>query len=600
MSERVVPPSGATNFLTSTGADLGRHLWWGERALCLWWGGGLSSFTSARRAAYLGGPSSAADPMDPDLRSAQQARDLLRQAHAAQKRFATTEQDAVDRIVEAMCEAGAGQAERLGRLAFEETGFGRPESKREKNLFATRTLGERMRGMRTAGIIEKSSDGAVWKVATPMGVVAALVPSTNPTATAMYKAVIAAKARCGIVMSPHPRAQGCTGEALRVVAEAAVGAGAPEGLFGCLTEGTLAGTDALLEHEYADVILATGGAAMVRAAYSKGKPAYGVGSGNVPVWVDRSADLAKAAADILTGTAFDWGTLCSTERSVVADLPVRDRLKDELQQRGGHFCSPGEADKLRRTVAPGGRLNVETVGQSPRRIAELAGFAVPATATALLAEVEAVGPEEPLSMETLSPILSFYTADGWQAGCERCIEVLRFGGIGHTLAVHARSERVIERFALEKPSMRIVVNTVAALGSVGMTTALFPAMTLGPGTLGGSITSDNISPLHLLNVKRVAFETAPFNESASGAPTLGRGTPRPHERPPEPTAAPRAADWIEEIEQRLRTRAGDAAPSPAAPKRTTERSAEPKPPGRASGLPMPDAEIDRLVQQFRR
>ncbi len=539
--------------------------------------------------------------MDADLRSIQQARDLLHRAHTAQKLFAPFDQERVDRIVAAMCEAGAAEAMRLGQEAHNETGFGRPESKREKNLFATRTLHERMRGMRTAGVIEKSDDGTIWKVATPMGVVAALVPSTNPTSTAMYKAIISAKARCGIVMSPHPRATACTAEALRVVAEAAYGAGAPEGLFGCMTEVSLEGTNELLEHKHADVILATGGGAMVRAAYSKGKPAYGVGSGNVPAYVDRSANLSKAAADILTGTAFDWGTLCSTERSVVADMPIRDKLKVELQQHGGYFCSPDEKDKLRRTVAPDGRhLNVDIVGQSPMRIAEMAGFAVPDTTTALIAEVDIVGRAEPLSMETLSPILSFYTNDGWQAGCERCIEILNFGGIGHTLAVHAQSENVIERFALEKPSMRIVVNTVAALGSVGLTTALFPAMTLGPGTLGGSITSDNISPMHLLNVKRVAFETAPLNTSQGEARAVSQPAPSPR-RFDAPTGS-NGADWIEEIEHRLRARAGNAAspPSPAQVPPADVAEAKREAPASSSGLPVPEVEIDRLVKRFRK
>ena len=544
--------------------------------------------------------------MDSDLRSVQQARDLLVRAHKAQKQYASFSQEQVDRIVDAMVEAGANEAARLGQEAHDETGFGKAESKREKNLFATRTLQERMRGMRTAGIIEKTDDGKVWRVATPMGVVAALVPSTNPTATAMYKAIISAKARCGIVMSPHPRAKDCTADALRVVAEAAYAAGAPEGLFGCMTEVTLEGTNEILEHKLTDVILATGGGAMVRAAYSKGKPAYGVGSGNVPAYVDRSANLAKAAADILTGTSFDWGTLCSTERSVVADLPIRDKLKSELKQRGGYFCSDDETAKLRKTVAPDGRhLNVDIVGQSPKRIAEMAGFSVPDDTKALIAEVDAVGREEPLSMETLAPVLSFYVADGWQAGCDTCIEILHFGGIGHTLAVHAESQNVIERFALEKPSMRIVVNTVAALGSVGLTTALFPAMTLGPGTIGGSITSDNISPLHLLNVKRLAFETAPLN-SAQGEPLAAsqsseRSAPRPASSARRPAAASGTSgkSWMDEIEARLRDRAGNAASS-AAPAGGDGGPLKPEMKPSASVLPMPDAQISKLVQRFKK
>lgn len=449
--------------------------------------------------------------MDLDLQSVQQARELVLRAKKAQKQFAQADQQTVDRIVAAMAKAGEAAAEPLARSANEETGFGRVDSKTTKNLFATRILHERMAGMKTCGIIRKLEDDTIWEIATPMGVVAALVPSTNPTSTAMYKAIIAAKARCGIVMSPHPRAKRCTAEALEVVAKAAYQAGAPEGLFGCMTQVSLEGTNALLEHPDADVILATGGSAMVKAAYSKGKPAYGVGSGNVPVYVDRSADVGKAAADLLTGTSFDWGTLCSTERSVVADYPVKAKLVEALKREGGYFLSDDEKDKLRRFLLRKGQLNVEQVGQAPHRIAAMAGFRAPSDARALIAEVQEVGKSEPLSMETLSPILSFYTVDGWQAGCNRCIEILNFGGIGHTLALHATSQHVIEAFALQKPSMRIVVNTVAALGSVGYTNRLFPAMTLGPGTLGGSITSDNISPMHLLNVKRLAFETNPMN-----------------------------------------------------------------------------------------
>jgi len=443
--------------------------------------------------------------------------------------------------------------------------------------------------------------------------VAALVPSTNPTATAFYKAIISVKARCGIVMSPHPRAVRCTVEATRVVAEAAVAAGAPEGLVACLGADhaiTLAGTDALLEHELTDVILATGGGAMVRAAYSKGKPAYGVGSGNVPAYVDRSANVDKAAADILTGTSFDWGTLCSTERSVVADSPIRSRLLDALRARGGHVCSAEETQKLRAVIKPGGRFNTDIVGQSPRRIAEMAGFSVPESSKALIAEVSDVGPGEPVSMETLSPILSFYVADGWEAGCARCIEILEFGGIGHTLALHATADRVIEQFALRKPSMRIVVNTVAALGSVGMTTALFPAMTLGPGTVGGSITSDNVTPMHLVNLKRVAFETAPLNDDAgqaiSGTGDGGRGTGRT--RAAAPASAPRReaprrgqpsgdGSWMDEIEARLVARAGNppsAVPKSAAP------SARPAGAPAASALPLPETQVTALIDRFKK
>ncbi len=560
--------------------------------------------------------------MDLDLQSVQQARELVLRAKKAQKQFAQADQQTVDRIVAAMAKAGEAAAEPLARSANEETGFGRVDSKTTKNLFATRILHERMAGMKTCGIIRKLEDDTIWEIATPMGVVAALVPSTNPTSTAMYKAIIAAKARCGIVMSPHPRAKRCTAEALEVVAKAAYQAGAPEGLFGCMTQVSLEGTNALLEHPDADVILATGGSAMVKAAYSKGKPAYGVGSGNVPVYVDRSADVGKAAADLLTGTSFDWGTLCSTERSVVADYPVKAKLVEALKREGGYFLSDDEKDKLRRFLLRKGQLNVEQVGQAPHRIAAMAGFRAPSDARALIAEVQEVGKSEPLSMETLSPILSFYTVDGWQAGCNRCIEILNFGGIGHTLALHATSQHVIEAFALQKPSMRIVVNTVAALGSVGYTNRLFPAMTLGPGTLGGSITSDNISPMHLLNVKRLAFETNPMNgevgkgrkgereKGGKGGGEKGRKSGR------ELAASSKAgSSWMDEIEARLLARAGNPGTkrSEASAKsdcgcaskvactcegKKDVPAVEEK--AVASALPLSEARIAELIQQFRK
>ena len=540
--------------------------------------------------------------MDQDLRSIQQARDLVQRARAAQERYKTFTQAQVDRIVAAMAEAGEQAAERLGRMAHEETGFGRVESKKIKNLFATKILHERMAGMKTAGVIRKLENDTIWEIATPMGVVAALIPSTNPTSTAMYKAIIAAKARCGIVMSPHPRATACTAEALKVVAEAAYAAGVPDGLFGCMTEVSLRGTNALLEHPETDVILATGGGAMVRAAYSKGKPAYGVGSGNVPVYVDRSADIDKAAADLLYGASFDWGTLCSTERSVVADYPIKARLVEAMKREEAYFLNAEEKEKLRAVVLHKGRLNVEQVGRSPHHIATMAGFLVPQSTRALVVEVDIVGKGEPLSMETLSPILAFYTVDGWQAGCDRCIEVLQFGGIGHTLGIHSTSEHVIEAFALQKPSMRIVVNTVAALGSVGYTNRLFPSMTLGPGTIGGSITSDNVSPMHLLNIKRLAFETNPINPS-EGKSQGGRGKRGSG-------ALGSSKSWMDEIEARLLARAGNPSTSaPAsdggtrpttAPAPAASASSTPSTPPAATTLPLPDTQIAALIERFKK
>lgn len=538
--------------------------------------------------------------MDTDLTSIQQARRLVARAREAFSSWHSFDQDAVDHVVREMARAGEKAASDLARLAHEETGFGRVDSKTEKNLFASRTLLGQIEGMRTCGIIDRS--GPVWEVASPMGVVAALIPSTNPTSTALYKAIISAKARCAIVMSPHPRSARSTAEALRVVADAAYRAGAPEGLFGCLTEISIEGTNALLEHPGTDLIIATGGSAMVRAAYSKGKPAYGVGSGNVPVYVDRSADIEKAGRDIVYGASFDWGTLCSTERSVVADVPIATALKGAMRSAGACFLNDRETEALRTLVATNGTLNINQVGQSPQRIAELAGFEVAASTRVLVAEVTDIGPDEPLSRETLSPILSWYRADGWKAGCDACKRILAHGGMGHTLGLHARKESVIEAFAEEKPAMRIVVNSVTALGSVGHTTSLFPAMTLGPGTLGGSITSDNISPLHLVQIKRVAFETQPVHEGRAPATTPRQGMAAVDRQ------RTKVSPWMEKIEARLRERAGSKPAQPRAkpadatitlasdPASEPASVAAPSPPPGTSALS--DASIQQLIEKF--
>ena len=545
--------------------------------------------------------------MDNDLHSIQQARTLLRKARKAWESYHAFDQEKVDAIVRAMVRAGMDASERLAVMAVEETGFGRVESKIQKNLFATRTLAERMHGMKTCGIIGTTDEGRVWEVAGPMGIVAALVPSTNPTSTAIYKAIIAAKARCGIVLSPHPRAKDCTLEALRVVATAAYRAGAPEGLFACMTEISVEGTHALMGDPETNVILATGGSAMVKAAYSMGKPAFGVGSGNVPVYVDRSADVNKAAADILYGVSFDWGTLCSTERSIVADQPALARLKEALKAEGAYFLDDAEAELLRRYAVPGGRLNIDQVGKAPVEIARAAGFQVPDNTRALVAEVSEVGKQEPLSMETLSPILSLYVEDGWQAACERCKAILDFGGIGHTLGIHAGNDRIVREFALQKPAMRIVVNSVCALGSVGYTTALFPAMTLGPGTIGGSITGDNISPLHLINIKRVAFETSPVNP-----PQHSRKKPAelPRQNQPLPTftpatepSAPTAA-WMVSMDAQLRERTnGKRSPQVRVERPSTTTSNLPAPPDEApaaSESHLAPEQIDAIAARFRK
>jgi acetaldehyde dehydrogenase (acetylating) len=326
----------------------------------------------------------------------------------------------------------------------------------------------------------------------------------------MNKVLMALKARNAIVIAPHPAAVNCCVETARLMNQAAVEAGAPDGLIHCMSEVTLPGTDELLSHKYTALILATGGGGMVRAAHSKGKPAYGVGPGNVPVYVDRSADLEKAARYIVGSKAFDNSLICATEQSVIADRPIAARLKDLMQAQGAHWVSPREAEALRGILFfPDGTIDASSVGKSPQYLAAKAGFQIPDSARILVADLQSVGREEPLSREKLTPVLGFYVAEGWEAGCDRCLELIAFGGRGHSLIIHATNEEVIYAFGLEKPVFRIGVNTMGTLGMIGYTTGITPSLTLGSGGVGGAITGDNINVHHLYNIKRLAFEITP-------------------------------------------------------------------------------------------
>ena len=488
--------------------------------------------------------------LDKDLQSIQEVRDLLQKAKAAQLEFRNYSQEQVDRIVKAMADAGYADAARLGRLASEETGFGKPEDKQKKNEFATRRVWESIKDLKTVGVIAEDTEKRVLKIAEPMGVVAALIPSTNPTSTVMFKAIISVKARNACVASPHPRAVKCTNEAMNVIRDAAEKAGAPKHLMACLSTPTIEGTNELMRHKLTAVILATGSNPMVRAAYSSGKPAFGVGSGNVPAFIERTANISKAVADIISGKQFDYGVLCSTESALVCDAPIKNQVVEECKRRNAYFVAGEEKEKLSRLMFDQrGAINPDMVGRSPVFIAQKAGITVPSATTVLIAEMQGVGREYPLSREKLSPVLSFYTEDGWRDACHRCIELLEFGGIGHTLVIHSKDDDIIMKFALEKPAFRILVNTQAALGAVGYTNGLEPSMTLGPGTLGGSIISDNITARHLINVKRLAFETHPINpESPSQVPMDGvHGT--------RVTMPP--SSWMDEIDKRIVLKAGN-------------------------------------------
>jgi len=457
---------------------------------------------------------------DKDLISIQEARRLVARCHAAQQTFMGFSQEQVDRVCQAMAEAAYQAAERLGKLAAEETTYGVPRHKMLKNQLASRGVWESIKDLRTVGVIREDKPRGLVEVGWPMGVVAALSPSTNPTSTLIHNTLIAVKGRNGIVNAPHPSACRCCGEAARVMTEAGEAAGMPPGLLGCIATVTLPGTQELMRHEKTAVILATGGSDMVRAAHSMGKPAYGVGPGNVPCYVDRSADIPAAASLIVSSKAFDCSVICATEQAVVADRPIAAALRAEMERLGAFFVEPGQAEALARVLFfPNGAINPRSVGQTPQQLARMAAIRIPETASILVAPLERVGAEEPLSREKLTTVLGWFEADGWQAGCERCIDIIHFGGRGHSIVVHAGDEQVTLAFALEKPVFRILANTMGTLGSVGMTTGLMPAMTLGPGGIGGAISGDNITATHLLNVKRLAYpvKTPPAEAMVSGA-----------------------------------------------------------------------------------
>jgi acetaldehyde dehydrogenase (acetylating) len=471
-----------------------------------------------------------ATELDLDLRSIQEARRCVLAAREAQRGFLTADQATVDRIGAAMAEAAFDAAARLGQLAHDETGYGVPDHKRLKNEFASRDVWASIRDVPTTGVLRRDPARRLIEIGWPVGVLAALSPSTNPTSTAIFKVLIAVKARNGIVVAPHPTAVGCTEESVRVMREAGEAAGMPAGLVGCLTTVTLPGTQELLRHYATSMILATGGSGMVKAAHSVGKPALGVGPGNVPAYVDRSADVRRAAADIVNSKAFDHSTICATEQAVVADRPIAAQLRREMQAAGAHWLDRSQAEVLGgKLFRAEGLMDARYVGRSPQQIAELAGIDVPADAKVLVADLDGVGPAHPLSREKLTTVLGFIEEDGWRAGCERSIELLRFGGDGHSLVIHAQDEDVILAFGLEKPAFRILVNTWGTFGAIGGSTGVAPSMTLAPGGIGGAVVSDNITVQHVLNVKRVAYETRRPPEAAwsgaASAATTGASVP---------------------------------------------------------------------------
>lgn len=442
--------------------------------------------------------------MDRDLMSRQEVRDLIRKSKEAQKIYATFSQEKIDSIINSMVKGIKVYNEKLAKMAVEETGFGNWQDKVLKNRFASEYLHEYIKDMKTIG--ELKNENGVLEIGVPLGVIAGLIPSTNPTSTTIYKILISLKAGNGIVISPHPNAKNCIIETANLLKEIAEKAGVPEGLIGVVKTITMDATEELMKHEDTALILATGGEAMVKAAYSSGNPAIGVGPGNGPAFIEKSANIKLAVKRILDSKTFDNGVICASEQSIIVEKVIKEKVKEELIAQGGYFLNLEESKKLANFILrSNGTMNPQIVGKSALRLAQMAGINIPCNTKVLISEECEVSKRNPYSREKLAPILAFYVENSWEEACERSVEILNVEGKGHTMVIHSEDNQIIREFALKKPVSRLLVNTPGALGGIGGTTNLAPALTLGCGAVGGSSTSDNITPLNLINIRRVAW-----------------------------------------------------------------------------------------------
>ncbi|MGW4854543.1 bifunctional acetaldehyde-CoA/alcohol dehydrogenase [Streptomyces sp. NPDC004288] len=442
---------------------------------------------------------------------------LVERARAALELFETFDQERVDHIVRKASLAALGAHGELARLAVEETGRGLFEDKAVKNLFACEHVTHSMAGLRTAGVIRHDELSGITEIAEPVGVICAMTPVTNPTSTTVFKALIALKTRNPIVFAFHPSAQRCSAEAARTVRDAAVAAGAPDDCVQWIEEPSLEATGLLMRHEGVSTILATGGNAMVEAAYSCGKPALGVGAGNVPAYVARDAKLPRAIHDIVLSKAFDHGMICASEQAVVLDAEVYEEGIAEFERLGAHVVTAAEKTKLEEYVfgttahatdCAGARLNAAVVGRSPVWIAEQAGFEVPEGTSVLLAECAEVGEAEPLTREKLSPILAVLRAGSTEEGLDLSARMVAFHGLGHSAAVHTEDEALVEEFGRRVKAIRVIVNAPSTFGGIGdVYNAFLPSLTLGCGSYGRNSVAGNVTAVDLLNIKRIGRRT---------------------------------------------------------------------------------------------
>lgn len=457
---------------------------------------------------------------DYDLQSIQEARNLARLGKIATEKLANYTEEQIDKILQNMVRVAEENAVMLAKMAVEETGFGKVEDKTFKNHMASTIVYNYIKDMKCAGIISEDPVNKVMEVADPVGLIMGIVPSTNPTSTAIYKSMIAIKARNAIVFSPHPSALQCTLKAATLMRDAAVAAGAPENVIGCLSMPSMGATDELMKCKETSLIIATGGPGMVKAAYSAGKPALGVGAGNSPSYIERTADVAQSVKDILASKTFDNGTVCASEQSVICEECNRDQVIAEFKKQGGYFMTAEETAKVCNLLFKNGghSMSAKFVGRSAQVIAAAAGISIPDGTRVLIGEQQGVGDGYPLSYEKLTTVLAFYTVRDWHEACELSIKLLQ-NGIGHTMNIHTNDPQIVREFS-RKPASRILVNTGGTQGGTGASTALAPAFTLGCGTWGGSATSENVTPMNLVNIKRVVYGLKDVSTLAQTDPTF--------------------------------------------------------------------------------
>lgn len=441
---------------------------------------------------------------DKDLRSIQEARALAEEGHKAAMALSELTEEQIDKIIKNMARVGEEHALELAKMAVEETGFGIVGDKVFKNHMASGMLYESVKDMKTQGILKEDKVNKTVEIATPVGLIMGIVPSTNPTSTAIFKSIIAVKARNSIVFSPHPSARKCTLRAAELMQQAAEEAGAPLSTIGCLSTLSMEATNELMHHKHVKLIIATGGPAMVKAAYSAGKPAIGVGAGNSPAYIERTADVKSAVEKIMASKTFDNGTVCASEQSIICEKCNEKEVIDELKRQGAYFMNDEETSKVCKLLFKNGHsMNAKYVAKKPQVIAKAAGFEVDDSIRLLVGRQHGVGDNDPLSHEKLTTVIAFYTVEDWKEACQLSIDLLQ-NGIGHTMSIHTEDPEMALKFA-SKPASRILVNTGGTQGGTGVSTGLAPSFTLGCGTIGGSSVSENVTPMHLINKKVLAY-----------------------------------------------------------------------------------------------